>query len=61
MMTSHKVTVWRNDEERLIKPDAWSRFISCRRYVRLCRRRQEHHECDDWHRDAAENVFGVIH
>ena len=31
MMTSYKVTVWRDDEECLMKPDAWPRFISCRR------------------------------
>ena len=61
MMTSYKVTVWRDDEERLMKPDAWPRFISCRRYVHPRRHRQEYHEWDNWHHNDAVNVVGVIH
>ena len=61
MMISCKVTVWRYDEERLMKPDAWPRFISCCSYVRPRRRRQKHHEWYDWYRDDTEHVFGVVH
>ena len=32
-MASYKVSIWKDDEERLMKPDAWSQFISYRRYV----------------------------
>ncbi len=60
VMTSYKVSVWRDDEERLMKPDAQPHFISCC-YVCPCRHHQEYHEWDTWLHDNAVNVVSVNH
>ena len=44
-MASYKVSIWKDDEEQLMKPDAWPQFISCRRYVRPRRRNDDYR---DW-------------
>jgi hypothetical protein len=49
-MTSYKVTIWADDEDRLMQPDAWPRFISCCRFVRP-RRTDDRRAHDRWNRD----------
>ena len=41
-MASYKDSIWKDDEERLMKPDAWPQCISYRRYVRPRRRNDDH-------------------
>ena len=59
-MALYKVSIWKDDEERLMKPNASPQFINCRRYVRRRRRNDDHR---DWgnrcnsHRDDGYGVF----
>ncbi len=57
-MKSFKVTVWRDDEERLMKPDAWPRYISCRRYVRPRRHNEDWGDRRAYDRDNTDD-YGV--
>ena len=33
VMTSYKLTIWRDDEDKLMQPGAWPQFISYRRFI----------------------------
>lgn len=36
-MPSYKLTIWRDDESKRMKPTAWPQFIACQRWTRLRR------------------------
>ena len=40
-MTSYKLTVWRDAVDKLLQPTAWPEFITCRRWVRPHRHRND--------------------
>ena len=40
-MTSYKLTVWRDAVDKLLQPTAWSEFITCCRWVRPRRHRDD--------------------
>lgn len=54
-MSSYKVTVWRDDEAKLLLPTSWPEFITCRRYFRPRKQQQQQQQprnrYDEWNEE----------
>ena len=59
-MALYKLSIWKDDEEQLMKPDAWPQFISCRRYVRSRRRNDDHCDWGNWRNSHSDDGYGVF-